>query len=180
MHKISIISTSVRTGRKSHRVALYLNDFLSRYPEVESEIIDLKTYNFPIFDERLKNMSDPDPKAVEFAEKVKKSDGIIIVTPEYNGGYPSSLKNVTDLLVDEWYRKPIAFSPVSAGAFGGTQVITSIQFSYWKLRALLVPAVFHVPTVEKSFDEQGVPADKEKADERAKKFIDEMMWVLGV
>lgn len=177
MHKISIISASVRTGRKSHRVALYLKQFLGKHPDVETEIIDLKAYQFPIFDERLKNMSDPDPQAVEFAKKIKKSDAVIIVTPEYNGGYPASLKNVTDLLIDEWYRKPIAFAPVSAGAFAGTQVITSIQFSYWKMRALLVPAVFHTATIDKSFDENGTPSDPEKTDERAKKFVDEILWV---
>lgn len=179
MYKISIISASVRTGRKSHRVALYLADFLKKNHSVETEILDLKKYDFPIFDERLKFMKDPDPKAVEFSDKIKNSDGVIIVTPEYNGGYPSSLKNVTDLLYDEWYRKPIAFSSVSAGPFAGAQVLTSIVFSFWKIRAALVPGVFQVPTVEKSFDEQGAPADKEKTDERAGKFIDELLWTIG-
>lgn len=179
MHKISIISASVRTGRKSHRVALYFADFLQKNESVEVEILDLKAYNFPIFDERLRNMEDPDPKSVEFAEKIKASDGVIIVTPEYNGGYPASLKNVTDLLYDEWRRKPIAFASVSAGPFAGSQVLTSIVFSFWKIGALLVPAMFPVPTIEKSFDENGVPSDPEKTNQRAQKFIDELLWAMG-
>ncbi len=178
MHQISIISASVRTGRKSHRVALYLQEFLGKNPDIQAEIIDLKAYQFPIFDERLKNLKDPDPKSIEFAEKIKQSDAVIIVTPEYNGGYPASLKNVSDLLIDEWYRKPIAFAPVSAGAFAGTQVITSIQFSYWKMRALLVPAVFHTATIDQTFDENGVPTDAEKTNARAQKFMDEILWMV--
>jgi len=178
MFKIAIISASVRKGRNSHRVALYLNHLLSEKKEAEIELIDLKELNFPIFEERLKFMEDPDEKTIGFAESIKHADGVIIVTPEYNGGYPSSLKNVSDLLVEEWYRKPIAFATVSAGAFGGAQVITSLQFSFWKLQAWTVPAVFQVPNVEKSFDSEGVPADKEATERRATRFLDELFWAM--
>lgn len=178
MLKISIISSSIRIGRNSHRVALYLENLLRQNKSLEVEIIDLKAYDFPIFEERLRNLQNPEKKIVEFAEKIKNADGIIIVTPEYNGGYPASLKNASDLLYDEWYKKPIAFAPVSAGQFGGSQVITSIQFSFWKMRALLVPSVFHTATVEKSFDENGVPANKETTDNHALKFVDELIWCM--
>src|SRR6185503_8329775 len=98
-----------------------------------AEILDLNSYNFPIFNERLRFQKEPAASVLEFAGKIKASDGVIIVTPEYNGGYPASLKNIVDLLYDEWHRKPVAISTVSDGVFGGTQVITSIQFSLWKI-----------------------------------------------
>ncbi len=47
-------------------------------------------------------MQHPSEGVLEFAKKVKAADGIIIVTPEYNGGYPASLKNAIDLLYVEW------------------------------------------------------------------------------
>ena len=111
-----------------------------------------------------------------FAKEVENADGIILVTPEYNGGYPASLKNVIDLLYAEWKRKPIAIATVSAGAFAGSQVITSLQFSLWKIGALVVPAMFPVATVEKAFDENGVPSDPEGANKRAKNFLNELTW----
>ena len=114
----------------------------------------------------------------DFAEKIKSADGIIIVTPEYNGGYPASLKNVIDLLYDEWHRKPIAIATVSAGAFGGSQVITSLQFTLWKIRAWTVPAMFPVPNIDKSFDESGNAIDKEATDKRAKGFVSELLWCI--
>ncbi len=83
---------------------------------------------------------------------------MIIVTPEYNGGYPASLKNVVDLLYPAWHRKPVAISTVSDGSFGGTQVITSLQFSLWKIRAWTVPAMFPVPKAQEAFDENGQAA----------------------
>ena len=178
MKNIAILSASVRTGRKSHRVALYFKNYLEDNELARVTIIDLKEYNFPLFDERLSNFPNPTPEMLSYSEEIKKADGIIVVTPEYNGGYPASLKNATDLLYSEWKRKPIAISTVSAGPFAGTQVITSIQFSLWKIGALTIPAMFPVATIDKSFDENGVPSDPSATDKRAGAFVKELLfWV---
>jgi NAD(P)H-dependent FMN reductase len=178
MPKIAIISSSVRNGRNSHRVALYFRNYLEENNLADAEILDLNRYNFPLFDERLQYQQTPLPAATDFSERIKNSDGVIIVTPEYNGGYPASLKNVIDLLYSEWHRKPVAISTASNGSFGGTQVITSIQFSLWKIRAWTVPAMFPVPEVDKAFDEGGSPSDKQKTDKRASYFIRELLWCI--
>jgi NAD(P)H-dependent FMN reductase len=176
MTRIAIISASVRTGRNSHRVALFFKNYLEKNKLAEVVMLDLAEYNFPIFEERLKFQKSPSQKMTGFSDEIKKADGVLIVTPEYNGGYPASLKNVTDLLYDEWHRKPIAISTVSSGPFGGSQVITSIQFSLWKIGAWTVPAMFPVPNVDKSFREDGTPEDGDKTNARAKKFINELLW----
>ncbi len=176
MPNIAILSSSVRNGRASNRVALYFKNYLEVNKLATVEFIDLNEYQFPVFDERLKFQKDPAKAVLNFAEQIKKADGVLIVTPEYNGGYPASLKNVIDLLYDEWYRKPIAISTVSAGPFGGTQVITALQFTLWKIRAWTVPAMFPVPKVLEAFDEAGNATDKSATDKRAAVFINELMW----
>ena len=176
MKKIAILSASVRNGRNSHRVALYFKNYLQEHQLAEVNIIDLNEFNFPIFEERLRFISDPSEAMLSFANQVTEAEGIIIVTPEYNGGYPASLKNVIDLLYAEWKRKPIAIATVSAGAFAGSQVITSLQFSLWKIGALVVPAMFPVPTIDKTFSESGEPVDKEGTDKRASIFIKELTY----
>jgi NAD(P)H-dependent FMN reductase len=178
MPHICIISSSVRTGRNSHRVALYFQKYLQENNLASAEILDLNAYNFPIFNERLRFQKDPAPGTLDFAEKIKSSDGVIIVTPEYNGGYPAALKNVVDLLYDEWHRKPVAISTVSDGIFGGTQVITSLQFSLWKIRAWTVPVMFPVPKANVAFDEAGNATDKEGTDKRAFAFTKEILWCI--
>jgi NAD(P)H-dependent FMN reductase len=177
MH-IAIISASVRTGRNSHRVALFFKKQIEEKNLGTVEILDLNQYQFPIFEERLRFQKNPLPQTLEFAEKIKLADGVLIVTPEYNGGYPASLKNVVDLLYDEWHRKPLAISTVSNGAFGGSQVITSLQFSLWKIRAWIVPAMFPVPNITESFNDQGEPADKVSTEKRSKVFLDELLWCM--
>ncbi len=178
MLHIAIISASVRTDRVSHRVALFFKNYLDDHQLATCEILDLKEFNFPLFNERLSHQPYPLPEALDFAEKIKNAGGVIIVTPEYNGGYPASLKNVVDLLYDEWRRKPIAISTVSNGVFGGSQVITALQFTFFKIRAWVVPAMCPMPKAHELFDELGIPSDKQTIEKRVAPFIEELLWCI--
>ena len=178
MPQIVIISPSIRKGRNSHRVALYFADLIKENNLAEAEILDLLKYNFPLFSERLKYQESPSPEMIGFAEKIKSADGVIIICPEYNGGYPASLKNAVDLLTGEWRRKPVAFVNVSDGHFAGSQVIISIQFSLWKLGALTIPSTLRLPDIVSAFDESGAPSDKTGMDKRALNLINELFWYI--
>ena len=178
MRHISIISSSVREGRKSHNVSLYFKNYVTENKLATADIIDLKEYNFPIFEGTLKTMIDPAENVLEFAAKIKSSEGIIIVTPEYNGGYSASLKNAIDLLYEEWKHKPIAIVTVSSGPFGGSQALISLQFTLWKMRAWTIPAMFSVPTVDKAYDDNGNAMDKSNSDKLAAIFITELLWCI--
>lgn len=178
MAHIAIISGSVRLNRASHRVALFFNRIITERYNATAEIVDLNDYQFPIFDERLSLQKTPSVKAIEYAGKIKKSDGVIIVTPEYNGGYPPSVKNAIDLLYTEWYHKPAGITTVSNGPFGGSQVIIPLQFSLWKMHALTVPAMFPVPNVTSTFDELGNAIDKNTTEKRAETFLNEFFWCI--
>jgi NAD(P)H-dependent FMN reductase len=175
---IVILSASVRIGRNSHRVALFFKKYIEENNLASVDLVDLHAYQFPIFDERLRLMKNPSADVLDFAARIKKADGVLIVTPEYNGGYPASLKNAIDLLYAEWKRKPIAIATASATPFGGSQVITSLVFSLWKIGVLMVPAMFMVPKVQEAYDENGNPTDKEGTEKKAKPFIDELLWCM--
>lgn len=178
MTHISIISSSIRTGRKSDRVALYFQNYLTENKLATTEILDLKQFNFPLFEEPLKFQKKPAENVLEFAEKIKSSQGIIIVTPEYNGGVPASLKNVIDLLYDEWRHKPVGIVTVSAGPFGGSQALVSLQFTLWKIKAWTITEIFSVPNVQDSYDEAGKPSKKAESDKLAAAFTKELLWCI--
>ena len=179
MPHIVIISSSVRIKRNSHRVALFFRNYIEENQYSTTEILDLNEFQFPVFNERLRLQLNPSLQTLEFAEKIKAASGVILITPEYNGGYPAALKNAIDLLYDEWHRKPVALVTVSSGPFGGSQVLASLQFTLWKMRAWVVPAMFPVPLIESSFNEFGVPADKAATDKRARSFIQELLWCIA-
>src|SRR5262245_63099972 len=54
------------------------------------------------------------------------ADGLVIVTPEYNRGYPGLLKHVLDTNLKEYIHKAVGICGVSAGGFGGTRVIQNL------------------------------------------------------
>lgn len=176
MLNISIISSSIRPERNSHRVALYFKKYLEENSIATPNMLDLREYNFPLFDNTLKTQKNPSANVLDFAKKIMESNGIIIVTPEYNGSYPASLKNAIDVLYDEWKHKPIAIATVSAGPFGGSQALVALQFTLWKMKAWTIPAMFSVPNVQKAYDEKGYAIDKAATDKLSAVFIKELMW----
>ena len=178
MSHIAILSASIRTGRKSHNVALHLERTLKATSNVV-ELIDLKELAFPLFDERLKFMKDPPANVVAFAERIRRADGVIIVTPEYNGSFPASLKNVIDLLTEDWKGKPVAICTASGGVFAGTQVMVELLFPLWKIKAWVVPSSMQVPKVHEQFGNDGsLLMDQEGWGRRTKVFLDDLGWAM--
>ncbi len=176
MYNIAIISSSVRIGRQSHNVALYFDKYIRENNLAASEILDLKEFNFPVLEERLSKTPDASDEAKRFSEKIMKADAVIMVFPEYNGGYPASLKNAIDLLYNEWYHKPIGLVSVSAGSFGGLNALALLQSVLLKIRAVPVSATFPVPHVQDNFDVNGNATNKEATDKRAAAFLKELLW----
>jgi NAD(P)H-dependent FMN reductase len=79
MFKIGIISPSVRKGRNSHRIAQWLNELIKTEKLGEPSLIDLLEYNFPLFGRKAEIPGIPSPAALDFAEKIRSSDGVIII-----------------------------------------------------------------------------------------------------
>ena len=176
MFHIAIISGSIRIGRQSHNVAKYFKNYITENNLATTEILDLKEFNFPVLEERLSHTPEPSASAKLFSEKIKKADAVIVVFPEYNSGYPASLKNAIDLLYDEWHHKPIGLASISSGAFGGVNALALVQTIFLKIKAVPVPVTFPVPVVQNNFDENGNAKDKATTDKRAAAFLKEILW----
>ncbi len=126
-------------------------------------------------EERLRSRDDPPPGLEEFSAKIRRADALVIVTPEYNNGYPGVLKNALDYLQPEYRRKPVGIVTVSAGGFGGVTCLAQLRLVVLGMGALPVPAALPVSRVEESFAEDGTPLDQ-SYEKRAEKFIAEVLW----
>lgn len=175
MFYIPIILGSTRRARQSAKVARFVNERMRQYEQIETEILDLLEYNFPIMEERLRFRDDPPPRLVEFSGKIARADSVVIVTPEYNNGYPGVLKNSLDYLLPEYRRKPIAIVTVSGGGFGGLNCLAQLRLVTLGMGAFPVPASLPISRVQDSFDEDGNPKDP-VYEKRAKAFIEEVLW----
>jgi NAD(P)H-dependent FMN reductase len=126
-------------------------------------------------EERLHHRDDPPPRLQEYAGKIARADSLIIVTPEYNNGYPGVLKNALDYLLPEYERKPIGIVTVSAGGFGGLTCLAQLRLVIIGMGAFPIPENLAVSRVRDSFKDDGTPNDP-VYEKRATAFLDELLW----
>ncbi|WP_028274423.1 NADPH-dependent FMN reductase [Atopococcus tabaci] len=123
MTKIGIIMGSIRDGRVNEDVAKWVKNLADKFGGAEYELVDLKDYELPLFAEPASPAYTDDLVAKEqqrpWSEKMQSFDGYIFVTPEYNHGMPSVLKNALDYVYTELNDK--AAGIVSYGSAGGVR-----------------------------------------------------------
>jgi NAD(P)H-dependent FMN reductase len=175
MHYIPIILGSTRRDRQSIKVARFVLARLQQRKGVETELLDLLEYNFPIMEERLDHRDDPPPGLREYAAKILRADSLILVTPEYNNGYPGVLKNALDYLLSEYERKPIGIVTVSAGGYGGITCLAQLRLVTLGLGAFPIPENLAISRVHNSFQDDGTPTDP-AYEKRGAVFLDEVLW----
>jgi NAD(P)H-dependent FMN reductase len=153
--KIAIISSSTRNGRVSHRIALALAKQVGRVGH-EAVIIDLLDLKLPMFSERYPHIPDKPKSWTKTMETLQASDGIIFLTPEYNGSFSSGLKNFIDVFAKEGFRgKPIGVATGSTGAMGGVRAAYQLQQVVLSLFAYPQPQMLTVGEMQHRFDETG-------------------------
>ena len=119
---------------------------------------------------RLSDTGESNPWQKEMAQ----ADGLIIVSPEYNHGYPGELKLMLDMLYDEYENKPVAIIG-AGGKIGGGRMVEQLRQVAIELHLIPVNGAMYFYFVGKAFDESGSPVDKEY-DRRCVKLFDELSW----
>ena len=171
---IPVILGTTRKGRTSENVARFVFGEVQKRPGVETELIDIRELKFPIDDagEAIKDNA--------FSNMIMRADGLILVTPEYNHGYPGLLKHVLDSNLKEYIHKAVGVCAVSAGGFGGTRVIENLLPV---LRELGLVTIFwdgNFSGAQKLFDANGKILDEATHVKRIDKFLGELIWMSKV
>ena len=174
MFYVPVILGSIRRNRESAKIADFVVNCLRNLEGVSTELLDLKAFDLPMLEERLRFRDDAPGSVLKLSAKIDRADSIAIVTPEYNSGYPGVLKNALDYLKPECRRKPFAIITVSS-AEGGNMCLASLRQVILHLGGLPIPAILPVFRVRESFDEQGNPLNPD-FQKRAKDYFDELLW----
>ncbi len=169
---IPIILGTPRKERRSEDVAKWVISRMLERDEIETRFFDVRDFHLPHDHYGTEIGGDfPDWRA-----SVIRADGLVIVTPEYNHGYPGSLKSVLDLLLKEYIHKAVAFVGVSAGPWGGTRVIEACVPMVRELGLAVTFSDLNFPTVQDKFDENGRLLD-DAYEKRVQVFLDELIWM---
>jgi NAD(P)H-dependent FMN reductase len=172
---IPVLLGTNRKERKTVHAAKWLVGQMEKRPEIRTRLFDVAEFKLP-HDDYGQGLKDSFP---EWRDAIIQADGLVIVTPEYNHGYPGSLKAVLDLLLPEYIHKSVAFVGVSAGVWGGTRVIEAMVPMCRELGLAVTFTDLNFPRVQKTFDDEGRLLDQ-AFEQRAKDFLDELVWMSTV
>ena len=171
---IPVILGTVRKGRASENIAKFVFEQVKQREGVETELIDIRELNFPATDagEQIKDQ--------RFSEACARADGLILVAPEYNHGYPGMLKHALDSNLKEYIHKAVGICGVSAGGFGATRMIENLLPV---LRELGLVTIFwdgNFSGAQGLFDDAGNMKDRATHEKRVDKFLGELIWMSKV
>ena len=170
---LPVILGTARKGRLSEHAARFVLDQAKARAEVTSELIDVATIPMRL-DDAGEQMKDPG-----FSDLVRRADGLILVTPEYNHGYPGLLKHALDMNLEEYNHKAVGICGVSSGVFGGSRVIEALLPVLRELGLVSISVDVNFGNVGKTFDATGKLLD-DRFIRRAGRFLDELIWMAKV
>lgn len=169
--RVGVILASVREGRNGEIIADWIMKQFALRPDIQVELIDLREWAFSSYESAFgpqqaeKNFS-PDSIEQLWFDQVDRLDAFVIVTPEYNHGYPGSLKNALDTVYSPWNYKPVAFVSYGFGA-AGSRAVEQLRLVAIELRMIPICDELNI-SLSPSFD--GAPG------KRAMLMIDELLW----
>ena len=169
---IPLLLGTPRQNRASEDVARWVFSRMEARDEIETQFFDVRDFEFP------RDGYGPEIAHLfpNWRDAIIKADGLVIVTPEYNHGYPGTMKSVLDVLLKEYIHKAVAFVGVSAGPWGGTRVIEACLPMVRELGLAATFTDLNFSGVRSKFDEQGNLLD-DAYERRVQGFLDELVWM---
>jgi NAD(P)H-dependent FMN reductase len=181
MTVISVIVGSIRQGRFSEKPALWILQHLKNRSGIDASLLDLRDFPMPFFDQPVPPAAPGRPAyehemVKKWTAEIARSDGFVIVTPEYNYGPPAVLKNALDWVYPEWKRKAVAF--VSYGSTAGARSVQQLRETAIELQLAPVRSSVHIPaaTLWAHFQGGDVDAGLAELEASAKVMIDDLLW----
>lgn len=142
--KIALIIGSTRQSRFADKPAAWMLAQAQARDDMEIELVDLRDFDLPLFDEVASNLWAPssDERAVAWQKKIGEFDGYIFVVAEYNRSITGALKNAMDQAYKEWNRKPM--SAIAYGSVGGTRALEHLRSIAVELQMVPTRSAVHI------------------------------------
>lgn len=155
---ITIISGTNRPASNTRKVVRHLEQMYGDL-KVSFQLLDLADLPPEIFSPASYAQK---PKSFErFANAVLESDGLHLVTPEYNGSLPGVLKYFIDMLKfpESFVKRPVCFVGLSAGVWGALRAVEQLQAVFGYRNAYIYSDRVFLPGINKLLNESGALTD---------------------
>jgi NAD(P)H-dependent FMN reductase len=142
--KIAIIISSTRATRFADKPTQWFANIARTRTDLDFEIVDLRDFPLPFFDEVASNAWAPtqNPVGVQWQQKLAQFDGYVFITAEYNHAPTGVLKNALDYAYPEWNKKPAAF--VGYGSVGAARAIEQLRLIAVELQMAPIHGAVHI------------------------------------
>ena len=181
MPRIAIIIGSTRATRFADKPAQWMLKQAKARSDMQAELVDLRDFDLPLFDEAASNkwMPSSDPKAVAWQKKIAEFDGYIFVTAEYNHSITGALKNALDQAYVEWNRKPMG--AIGYGGVGAARAVEHLRNIAVELDMVPVHGAVHIAGGDfMAVHPMGANGPMESIEDHlmggAKNLLDDMVW----
>jgi len=178
MPKLLIVIASTRPGRVGLPVTEWFAEQAAAHGGFELEVTDLAELDLPLLDEpnhpRLRQYTKDHTHA--WSAIVEGADAIVMVTSEYNYGYPAALKNAIDYLHNEWRYKPVGFVSYG-GVAAGTRAVQQLKQVVSALSMMPIAPSVNIPFVQQFLDDNRVIQGNEVMQKAASDMVDELLRV---
>ena len=157
--KVALIYGSIRSGRFCDKVAAWTATEIARRGEFSVDIIDPQAQ----------------PELPSLPERIAEADAFVVVTPEYNHGYPAPLKALIDSVGAEWRGKAVAF--VSYGGIsGGLRAVEQLRLVFAELHAVTMQHSVSFASAWEQFDGDGILRDPARAQRSMATLLAQLHW----
>jgi NAD(P)H-dependent FMN reductase len=142
--RLGVIIGSTRATRFADKPAAWLMDKLAEDTRFDAELVDLRDYDLPFFNEAASTAWAPsqDPRAVAWQQKVASLDAYLFIVAEYNHSITAALKNALDQAFVEWNHKP--FAALGYGGVGGARAVEHLRGIGVELQMVPVRHAVHI------------------------------------
>jgi len=169
-YRIPVLCGTLRKGARSADVGRWVADRLAEHSGVVTQLVELGSLELATDNEGT-SIKHPD-----FSDLIDRSDGLVIVAPEYNHGYPASLKHALDTNYTEYVHKPVGLVGVSSGPLGGARMIENLLPVLRGIGLVLIQRDATVGNVARAFNEDGILTD-EDIKRRIDGMLTELRWM---
>ena len=169
--KIAFILGTAREGRTSERVARFVFDVASKREDIEPTFVDVRDYA------QTATHAKDQPTEVKnrWMALAATMDGFVIISPEYNHGYPGELKMFLDNAYAEYVGKSVAIIGVSAGPVGGARMVENLKPILSAFQMTIINASAYFANVNTLFGPDGMILDPEGWGKRITGVLDEVV-----
>lgn len=170
--RVGLVYGSARQGRFCDTVARWTERELGTSGKFTVEVIDPAAHSRAARHEA----ASKEPSTYRsLRTQLNEADAFVVITPEYNHGYPAALKELIDSAGEEWYAKPAAFVSYG-GVSGGLRAVEQLRQVFAELHVVTIRDSVSFQNAWQLFDANGCPADPERCSTQMSRMLAKLHW----